>query len=49
MFCTVFVVQTILAQDNTTKVNAVKDFMKNYATLPTGINLLYTPPKSTFS
>lgn len=45
MFCTVFVVQTILAQDNTAKVNAVKDFMKNYATLPTGINLLYTPQK----
>ena len=45
MFCTVFVVQTILAQDNTAKVNAVKDFMKNYATLPTGINRLYTPLK----
>ena len=45
MFCTVFAVQNILAQYNIAKVNAVKDFMKNYATLPTGVNLLYTPQK----
>ncbi len=45
MFCTVFVVQTISAQDNTAKVNAVKDFMKTYAALPTGANLLHAPKK----
>lgn len=45
MFCTVFVVQTILAQNNTVKVSAVKHFMKTYATLPTGISLPYTTQK----
>jgi hypothetical protein len=45
IFCTVFVVETIVAQENTVKVNAVKDFMKSYYAQPALLSLRYVPQK----
>lgn len=35
IFCTVFVAESVAAQENTSKANAVKDFMKSYYAQPT--------------
>lgn len=47
-FCTVFVAKTVVAQENTPKVNAVKVFMKTYYAQPTYL-LSVIPPKNVIS
>lgn len=42
-FCTVFVADSVAAQENSSKTNAVKDFMKSYQVRPPFLNTTNSP------